>query len=460
MRLVDNIIIVSDDLTGANDSGVQFAKHGIPTVVCIDDCQLPDPASEGTACVINVESRSLSPEEAYRKWGRLLESIDLSSYQIVFKKIDSTLRGNVGKEIQACMETGLFKAAIVVPAYPQKGRKTVGGYQLVHQQLLEDSEISRDPKFPVKHSKVSEIIRRQWNCSIGEIEISTIRSGAWLSQLEALQRAGENVVVFDSATEDDIKQIVAELSGQRVLWVGAAGLAEALAGQYPRQMLQTVQPTEGSGGPPVLVMAGSVSAVTLGQVECLKQDGFESLLIDPLIFLDEANGDKGNDRLLEIETISSKAKQCIASGKSVVISTDVSAAKRNQVQAFLQESGIGGMDGGDRIADGMGKLAAAIMSQGSLAGAVLTGGDIAYRTCKHLGVRSLRIIDEVEEGLPLCLTEGAWTMPIVTKAGAFGHRHSMLIAARAIRSLGHSPMSGGGVADQTGAQGLSSGRNI
>ncbi len=86
VRLVDNIIIVSDDLTGANDSGVQFAKHGIPTVVCIDDCQLPDPASEGTACVINVESRSLSPEEAYRKWGRLLESIDLSSYQIVFKK--------------------------------------------------------------------------------------------------------------------------------------------------------------------------------------------------------------------------------------------------------------------------------------------------------------------------------------------------------------------------------------
>lgn len=83
---MDNVIILSDDLTGANDSGVQFAKHGMPTVVCIDDRQVLTPANSGTTCVMNVESRSLTPEAAFRKWSELLETQDLSQFQVIMKK--------------------------------------------------------------------------------------------------------------------------------------------------------------------------------------------------------------------------------------------------------------------------------------------------------------------------------------------------------------------------------------
>lgn len=429
---MSSVIILSDDLTGAGDSGVQFAKLGIPTVVAIDEGDIPVSAPPRSAIVINAESRSLSPDEARAKWSSILFSLNMSDYEIVLKKIDSTLRGNIGKEIEACMDTGLFEAAIVVPSYPQKGRRTVGGYHWMHENVLEDSEVATDPKFPIRESKVSRIIRRQWDHSVCEIELAELRNGSWRDRYEERRRHGENVFVFDSATEKDIERIVDGLYGRRVLWVGTAGLAKVLAMRYAgaRRPQTKTKAVVFRGDAPVLAVAGSVSQVTREQVNELKHSGFAFVEVDPLIFLSECG--KEERSAAETERLVAMSTGRLREGRDVVMSTDVSTEKREQVRAKLMADSSKSTSE-DRIASGLGKMAARIVRETVLSGVILTGGDIAYNTCRHLGVRKLIIIDEVEEGLPLCLTDGEIVLPVVTKAGAFGDRRSMLNAAHAIR---------------------------
>jgi uncharacterized protein YgbK (DUF1537 family) len=439
---VDNIIILSDDLTGANDSGVQFAKHGIPTIVCIDDQEPLEPTASGIACVINVESRSLSPEEAYHKWSGLLQAINLSEFQVIMKKIDSTLRGNIGIEIEALLDSGYFELAVVAPAYPQKARWTVGGYQLLQHQLLEDSEISRDPKYPVTNSQISGLISEQTSIPVGEIGIRAIRGGKLEEQVRILQQQGKRIIVADSATESDLATIADSFSQERVLWVGSAGLAEALANRYPLLGFQPTDPEAGQAAAPVLVAAGSVSQVTRQQVDTLKLHGFRMLVIDPLLLLgmspDETfdkTFDETPDETLEgMKKLAQEARRIIAAGEDLVITTDISPESKAQVSLYLQKAGLSAMQAGDQIADGIGKLAAAVITNEKLAGAVLTGGDIAYRTCTHLQIARLKIIGEVEEGLPLCEAEGRLTIPLVTKAGAFGNPNSLFHAVQAIQN--------------------------
>lgn len=67
------------------------------------------------------------------------------------------------------------------------------------------------------------------------------------------------------------------------------------------------------------------------------------------------------------------------------------------------------------------RLAAFVEGAGSsFAGLIATGGDTVYALLSKLGVHSIRLLDEVEPGVPLGISVGAVSLPVVTKAGAFG----------------------------------------
>ena len=148
------LAVIADDLTGANDAGVQFAKEGLKVQVLLGESgeeqekELPD------VIVLDTDSRAAIPDQAYervRKAGGLIKRLT-SSRPAVFKKIDSTLRGNLGAEIDAVMDELGFEWAAVAPAFPVNGRITVGGWHLLHQVPIAESEIARDPKTPVVES--------------------------------------------------------------------------------------------------------------------------------------------------------------------------------------------------------------------------------------------------------------------------------------------------------------------
>ena len=116
-------IVLADDLTGAMDTGIQFRKYGLQTsvIVSADDCEL-----RGDACAeaisINNSSRELSGTEAYEKTLRAVRRLSLSPQDVLYKKIDSMMRGNPVQEIDAALEASGCRKAIVAPSFPQEGR--------------------------------------------------------------------------------------------------------------------------------------------------------------------------------------------------------------------------------------------------------------------------------------------------------------------------------------------------
>ena len=123
------VAIIADDLTGAADSGVQLARSGYRTAVVFSDAAVP--TSEGLdAVAVDTDSRSLPAGFAAK---RVVEAAHaVRAARVVYKKIDSTLRGPIPAEFAAALgATGRGKA-VVAPAFPSAGRRTESGVQLVH----------------------------------------------------------------------------------------------------------------------------------------------------------------------------------------------------------------------------------------------------------------------------------------------------------------------------------------
>lgn len=143
-----SMIVIADDLTGANDTGVQFARRRLQTEVLLEGSPLE--LSPGTAIVVvDTNSRAIASEQAYRKVQEVAEQAHAAGFRHYYKKLDSTLRGNVGIELKAILDIGIHDFAFVMPAFPKTGRTTIGGQHLLQGIPLSATEIAKDPKCPV-----------------------------------------------------------------------------------------------------------------------------------------------------------------------------------------------------------------------------------------------------------------------------------------------------------------------
>ncbi|WP_238528254.1 four-carbon acid sugar kinase family protein [Acetonema longum] len=265
-----SIVIIADDLTGANDTGVQFARQGIPTEVLLDGGVLSS-QQEAAVIVIDTNSRAIPAEEAYRKVREAAEQARRAGFQHYYKKLDSTLRGNVGKELRAVLDMGIHDFAFVMPAFPKTGRTTIGGQHLLQGIPLSATEIARDPKCPVRETCLPQLLQQQSGLSVGHIGVHELTQGA-----EAVSRAiqghlanGCKIISSDAWLDEHflLAAKAAKKVSNRVVWTGSAGLAE-----YLPQLLGWEETTEAEVALPTLAIAGSVSGVTRGQIDRLLDD--------------------------------------------------------------------------------------------------------------------------------------------------------------------------------------------
>src|ERR671910_3452089 len=140
------IAMIADDLTGAADTGVQFVHAGYKTAVFFRDSEVLD--DDLDAVVFDTDSRAMPAGFAAK---RVLEAARAASKaRIIYKKLDSTLRGNVAAELAAALDGARRDRAVVAPAFPAAGRATVGGIQHVHGVPVDETEIANDPNTPVR----------------------------------------------------------------------------------------------------------------------------------------------------------------------------------------------------------------------------------------------------------------------------------------------------------------------
>jgi len=405
------LALIADDLTGAADSGVQFAKRGFSTVLLVDRGSV----GEAEVVIVDTESRADPPEIARAKVHAAASS--LPPVELIYKKIDSTLRGNVGGELEAIMEARRIERAVVAPAFPAAGRTTVGGQQLLNGCPLEETAFAQDPLCPMAESYIPTLLGRQMRRGVDLIELALVQEGVE-PLAKAMRDRGEAVLVVDATTEEGLRTIVraAAQAGLAHLTCGSAGLADAVAevmlGGHGASVILKVTEAPAADAP-VLVVAASRNPLTGLQLSCAAQEtGLAVLAVD--------TEGLATDVEAEMERLVARARERLSTGGSVALSAVDS----------LYIAGLSRV-----LAEALGEMAARLVTQYTLAGLVLTGGDVALAVCRMLGATALSLIGEVAPGIPLGRIHGGPQagLPLITKAGGFGQEDAIVTAIRHLR---------------------------
>ena len=418
MTLQSNIIgIIADDLTGANDTALQFHLKGCNTQIMLDYSVIPAGKANTQAWAASTETRNKSPEEAVETVKEATNSlVDSLNVDYLYKKIDSTLRGNIAQEVLAVLEVMEGDAAVIVPAFPAEGRTTVGGYHLLKGMPLERTDVARDPRFPICQSHIPTLLAGQVEDPeiIAHIPLITVMKGAGpvLIELKKLVDEGKKLIVIDAVTTTDMEQIAlaTEKCTHKLLPCGAAGLAQVLTNCWiPDTKYQHI--TKVIPSLPVLIVSGSKTSLSRTQFKKLAEfDEFDSHIIELNL---EQVMNRPEDEFIE------KIKEHLETEKIVGVQfTDYDDEK-----AKAAELGIFPEDIPHLISDFLAALTLKTMQKENLI-SVLVGGETSYKCCSAMGSRHLQLIDQVEPAIPICLDhEARW---IVTKSGNFGTLNTLV----------------------------------
>ncbi len=144
------------------------------------------PSRRADVLIINTESRAVSAELAAKAVRRALAPwCETIAPPQVYKKIDSTFRGNVGAEVVAAMQASGSRMAVIAAAIPSAGRTTQNGLCLVNGVPLLETEFASDPKTPVTSSRIAELIALQSGIPVYEVHLEEVRHGGLSAVLSA-----------------------------------------------------------------------------------------------------------------------------------------------------------------------------------------------------------------------------------------------------------------------------------
>ena len=422
MIINSNIVgIIADDLTGANDTALQFQLNGADTNILLDKHIEKKQNFPAQAWAISTESRNGTPEEAFEKVkdaAQLL--VDEINPDFFYKKIDSTVRGNIAVEVLSALKVLDWDAAIVMPAFPQEGRITVGGYHLLKGVPIERTEMARDPHSPITESHLPTLLKSQLGEKlsdlVGSIELKTILDGAGpiLMKLNDLISKGKKIIIADSASTTDLEQIVLAMqkSNYKILPVGTAAAAKVLSNEwFPPNEEEEILPIK-LPKLPKFIVSGSATHITANQIDKFEQsDDFEenSLVIelDMNIVLSGVQDD------LVDRVVTNLGSDNIVLVQTSKLIKNFDGFSEDTIKADLTKSGLANV-----ITDFLADLTKRVL-QKKKAILITLGGETSYKCCNSIDANQLKLIDEVLPAIALSksVNSDQW---IVTKSGNLG----------------------------------------
>lgn len=285
--------ILADDLTSAADGAGPFVMRGL--AASIGCGQLP--TLERAICAVDSGARSVCASQAAARVSAL--TAQLASRDILYKTVDSTLRGHVAVELEAAFKASRRETLVFAPAFPAAGRTTVGGIQLVDGVPVAETVYGRDPLHPARRSALADLILP----SIGR------------------------VVMLDASTQDELDaKIAAQRDPETILWVGSPGMAGALSrllapGERPAGAV-------GLGTAEILVVIGSANPRSHRQAAALRGMAGVSVLQGP--------GEREDDPAALLNRIADEAVRRIRAGSIGA----VMATGGDTMEAIMQRLGI------------------------------------------------------------------------------------------------------------------------
>lgn len=371
-----SIMVFADDLTGACDSAVAFLKRGLRAQIMLK--LEARPAADVDVLSYSTETRNLSGPPAEERIRSVLQRLENSSPEILFKKIDSAGRGNIGAEVLYTLRASPCAWVLFAPAFPAQGRTVQEGILFVSE--LPHERVDRRHRVELAAFFPSEVQDMLWTIPIGNaVQHET--------SLRTALSMGKKILLCDAVTDEDLAALVKaarNMQSGQVLWCGSAGLAHALAASLPGPAFQESRPMNGPDGVH-LVFAGTQHPTTDLQLEALKA-GADAFVMD------------------------AEDRPALFPSQSACIVARVRC--------------------GETTGEAIRKVWAAAGAHRGVASLVLTGGDTAFAVLQALGADAIHLQGEISPGIPWGVLEGglAHGCRVITKSGGFGAKTALLEA--------------------------------
>lgn len=387
------IVMIADDLSGAADCAVSCAVQGLRTVVQLSETPSSDAAQ---VLAIDAATRSMPADRAASTVERIVAPYRGARPQVLFKKLDSLLRGHIGPELAAMRCSRTPAVIVMASALPLQGRTTIDGCVWLKGHPLPTAHAPR--------------LLESAGLTSAQLNLAQIRGGSvQLASKMAVFAGHFDVLICDAETEDDLQAIAGAIVALphagwdgSIIWAGSSGLARHI----PQAMgiARAAGPVEEPHfRGPILMAVGSRAALAHEQAcDAARSDGVTTLLLTPNTLREGCGSAIGN---------------ALDSGNDViaVIESRDETAEDPQLCSTLASL----------ITPHMDKVGALIVTGGETARAVLTAS----------GITSLRLLREVEPGVPLAVSIGSRHIPVITKSGSFGNRATLAHCAQVLRGL-------------------------
>lgn len=376
--------ILADDLTSAGDGAAPFRRtgHGARILLSTPAAELP-PVTGVTA--VDLGTRLLDEDAAATRTGRAARRF--ADTELLFKTVDSTLRGHVAAEARAAWAGSRRRAVVIAPAFPAEGRVTVEAVQYVRGVPVHESDFARDPVHPVRCSDLTTVFP-------DAVAVGPDRVG----ELPGLIRRGA-LIVCSAVTDGDLDRLVSAVHRlDDVLWVGSPGLAAALARRCAR-VDGPVAPAPAPARRP-LVVVGSAHPATRRQLAALRARP------------DVRGVTVGEDPAPAVEAL-----RALTAPVLTVQTPDERHAPHTARALARSLASVVRTLAGERLVDAL----------------VVTGGETAATVFQALGIDGIELFDEPEPGVARGTPLGPSSLPVLIKAGGFGDDETLLRLCRPVR---------------------------
>ncbi len=425
MILSDLAGIIADDLTGANDTALQFHKRGASTKILLDSDCAPKIKAGTEVWALSSESRNVNPEEAISRVEKAVNTfVENFSFDYYYKKIDSTLRGHIALETLTMLNLLEYDAAIIIPAFPQEGRITVGGYHLAKGVPIGRTEIAIDPHSPITESHVPALLKSQLGENskelVGLIDLRTIMSGAGpiLVKINELIKEGKQLLVADATSITDIEQLALAINkcDKKILPAGTAATAQVLSKYWLAGVEKDEEESIHLGKLPAFIVSGTATQITANQIQKLEQsDDIENInfiALDTKTILEGVNEDLVNRIVTNLQ---SGVNVCVHTSNLIA---DFDGFSEDSYNAELTKEKLS-----ELITDFLGKLTGLVTNKTSVI-LITLGGETSYKCCKAINSNELQLTDEVAPAISLCLDIN--NNRIITKSGNLGSTNTLI----------------------------------
>lgn len=374
------IAVIADDLTGAAELAGIGLRYGLQTVMST----VVNSGTDTELLIISTDTRSVSEEEAVHEMAGVTEEVMKLKPVLIFKKVDSVLRGHVLAELTAQLDVLQLKKALLVPANPALGRTITGGIYYYKDQPIHLSSFSHDPEFAISSSDVSDMLR----VKDASLSIKTVE--------EELPSSG--IVVGEATSAKDLEDWAKRVDTD-MLPAGASGFFSALLNVKNMKGFAGDKPVKDHGHP-VLFVCGSTFNKSREAIKSIKNNG------GPVSYMPDEVIRSGEIYNEAFPMWSQEVASMINSGGRAIISIDANTTEGVPVSAGL-------------LREKTALVVSEILKQVNIQELFIEGGSTAASVIRKAGFQTFFPVEELAPGVIRMSVKEHADLCITVKPGSY-----------------------------------------